>query len=161
LSGIKRSLFDGGIRAPTIAWWPGRIAAASESDHVGYFGDWMATAAELAGTSAPEGCDSISFAPVLLGKPGEQQQHEFLYWEFHEGGFKQAALYQGRWKGIRSGAPDAPVELYDEQNDIGEKTDVAAEYPEIAAKIGAYLASARNDSPDWKPVWQTPKKAKR
>ncbi|HUY93215.1 MAG TPA: arylsulfatase [Pirellulales bacterium] len=158
LSGIKRSLLDGGIRAPTIAWWPGRVAAGSESDHVGYFGDWMATAAELAGTSVLDGCDSISFVPTLLGKPGEQQQHEFLYWEFHERGFKQAALYQGRWKGIRSGAPDAPIALYDQETDIAEKQDVAAEHPEIAAKIGAYLASARSDSPDWRPQWQAAKK---
>ena len=63
----------------------------------------------------PDGCDSISFVPTLLGQPREQRQHEFLYWEFHEGGFKQAALYQGRWKGIRSGGPDAPVVLYDLQ----------------------------------------------
>ena len=158
LSGIKRSLTDGGIRVPFIAWWPGRVAAGSESDHVGYFGDFMATAAELAGASVPPACDSISFAPTLLGQPGEQQQHEFLYWEFHEGGFKQAALYEGRWKGIRSGAPDAPVALYDQQTDIAEKQDVAAEHPEIAAKIGAYLASARSDSPDWQPKWQVPKK---
>lgn len=161
LRGIKRSLHDGGIRVPTIAWRPGHVAAGVVSDHVAYFGDWMATAAELAGVKTPDGCDSISFVPTLAGKPAQQQEHEFLYWEFHERGFKQAALYQGRWKGIRSGAPDAPVELYDEQNDIGEKTDVAAEYPEIAAKIGAYLASARSDSPDWKPAWKAPKKAKR
>lgn len=158
LSGIKRSLTDGGIRVPFIAWQPGRVVAGSESDHVGYFGDWMATAAELAGASVPPGCDSLSFAPTLSGQPGEQKQHEFLYWEFHEGGFKQAALYQGRWKGIRSGAPDAPVALYDQQNDLAETKDVAAEHPEIAAKIGAYLASARSDSPDWRPQWQAPKK---
>lgn len=158
LSGIKRSLTDGGIRVPFIAWQPGRVVAGSESDHVGYFGDWMATAAELAGASVPPGCDSLSFAPTLSGQPGEQKQHEFLYWEFHEGGFKQAALYQGRWKGIRSGAPDAPVALYDQQNDLAETKDVAAEHPEIAAKIGAYLASARSDSPDWRPQWRAPKK---
>ncbi len=159
LQGIKRSLHDGGIRVPTIAWRPGHVAAGVESDHVGYFGDWMATAADLAGARTPEGCDSISFAPTLAGKSADQQEHEFLYWEFHERGFTQAALYQGRWKGIRSGAPDAPVELYDVQHDIGEKTNVAREHPEIAAKIGAYLASARSDAPDWKPAWQAPKKA--
>jgi arylsulfatase A-like enzyme len=161
LSGYKRSLTDGGIRVPLVAWQPGRIAPGSVSDHVGYFGDWMATAAELAGTSAPAGCDSISFAPTLFGKPAEQKQHEFLCWEFHEGGFKQAALYRGRWKGIRSGAPDAPVKLYDQQTDIAEQIDVAAQHPDIAAKIGDYLASARSDSPDWRPAWQVPKKTKR
>ncbi len=161
LTGIKRSLHDGGIRVPMIAWRPGHVAAGAVSDHVAYFGDWMATAAELAGAKAPPGCDSISFVPTLDGKLAEQQQHEFLYWEFHEGGFKQAALYQGRWKGIRSGASDAPIALYDLQTDIGEKTDIAAEHPDIAAKIGAYLAGARSDSPDWQPKWQAAKPARR
>ncbi len=157
-TGMKRSLTDGGIRVPAIAWWPGRIAAGGESDHVAYFGDWMATAAELAGAKMPAGCDSISFVPTLLGKPTDQQQHEFLYWEFHEGGFKQAALFQGRWKGIRSGSPDAPVVLYDQQTDVAEQTDVAAQYPEIATKIGEYLTSARSASADWEPVWESRRK---
>lgn len=160
LSGIKRSLTDGGIRVPVIAWWPEHIAPGSVSDHVGYFGDWMATAAQLAGATVPAGCDSISFAPTLLGQSAAQPQHEFLYWEFHEGGFKQAALYAGRWKGIRSGEPGAPIVLYDQQADIAEKTNVAAQHPEIAAKIGAYLSQARSDSSDWTPKWQAPPPAK-
>jgi arylsulfatase A-like enzyme len=149
LSGIKRSLQDGGIRVPMIAWWPGTVAAGKESGHVAYFGDWMATAADLASAKLPPGLDSISFAPTLRGRAAEQQQHEFLYWEFHERGFSQAALYQGRWKGIRERTPDAPLALYDLQNDIAEKIDVAARNPEIVARIKAYLKTARSDSPDW------------
>jgi len=152
-TGIKRSLTDGGIRVPFIAWWPGKIAADTKSDFVGYFGDWMATAAELAETQTPAGCDSLSIVPTLLGKPKDQKQHEFLYWEFHEGGFKQATLYQGRWKGIRSGGPEAPVVLFDLKNDVGEKTNVAAEHPEIAATIGKYLLTARSSSANWEPKW--------
>src|SRR6185503_7268186 len=78
LSGIKRSLKDGGIRVPTIAWWPGTIEAGSESAHVAYFGDWLATAAELAGATAPADCDSISFVPTLRGERDKQRNHEFL-----------------------------------------------------------------------------------
>jgi len=152
-SGIKRSLTDGGIRVPMIAWWPGTIAPGSETDHVGYFGDWMATAAELAGTSFPEDCDSISLVPTLVGKSEQQQQHEFLYWEFHEGGFQQAALYQGRWKGIRRGSLAAPILLYDQQNDVAERNDVAAFHPAIATKIRDYLDQARKGSTDWEPKW--------
>lgn len=157
LTGIKRSLNDGGIRVPCIAWWPGRIAAGGVSDHVGYFGDWMATASELSGGKMPSGCDSISFIPTLFGKPKEQREHEFLYWEFHEGGFKQAALYQGRWKGIRTGGPDAPITLYDQETDIAEKTNVAGQHPEIVSRISDYLKNARSDSPDWPANWRTPK----
>ena len=157
LSGIKRSLTDGGIRVPMIAWWPGTIEPGTESDHVAYFGDWMATAAELAGAEVPDGCNSISFVPTLLGHDSKQREHEFLYWEFHERGFKQAALYKGRWKGIRSGSRDAPIVLYDLKNDIGEKTNVAAEHPEIAEKISEYLTTARAPLPEWEPKWAAAK----
>jgi arylsulfatase A-like enzyme len=157
LSGIKRSLTDGGIRVPAIAWWPAKIRAGGESNHVAYFGDWMATAAELTDTKVPENCDSISFVPTLLGEPRVQQQHEVLYWEFHEGGFKQAALFQGRWKGIRSGSANAAVALFDQQADVGEKIDVAAQHPDIAAKIDSFLRQARSPSADWEPKWQSAK----
>lgn len=146
-SGIKRSLTDGGIRVPCIATWPGKIAAGSESEHVAYFGDWMATACELSGAKLPADRDSLSFAPVLLGKPAKS--HEFLYWEFHEGGFHQAALCQGRWKGIRRKSLTAPLAVYDLQNDIAEQNDVSASQPEITIKIDTYLKTARSDSTDW------------
>ena len=144
LRGIKRSLYDGGIRVPFIAWWPKTIPAGKESAHVGYFGDWFATAAELAGAKAPGGLDSMSFAPTLLGE-GRQQKHEFLYWEFHENGFKQAALWQGRWKGIRENG----FALYDLQTDAGETNNVAAAQPEIGKRIQEYLATARSESEHW------------
>jgi arylsulfatase A-like enzyme len=150
-SGIKRSLTDGGIRVPCIAWWPGKVKAGSESPHVAYFGDWFATAAEFAGAKTPAGLDSISFAPTLLGKSREQKPHEFIYWEFHERGFHQAALYQGRWKGIRQRSLTAPLALYDLKSDVAEKTNVASRHPDIVAKIDAYLKTARLESPDWMP----------
>ncbi|HYF36801.1 MAG TPA: arylsulfatase [Prosthecobacter sp.] len=158
-TGIKRSLTDGGIRVPFIARWPGTVQAGTESAHVGYFGDWMATAAELAGAELPADRDSISLVPVLTGKAERQKKHEFLYWEFHEGGFKQAALYQGRWKGIRSGGPNAPVQLFDQQTDVAELKNVAAEHPDITAKISDYLKTARTPLPEWEPRWQSEKKA--
>ena len=157
-SGIKRSLTDGGIRVPLIAWWPGKVKPGV-SDHPGYFPDWFATAAELADAKAPSNLDGLSLVPTLTGE-GEQKEHEFLYWEFHEGGFKQAALYQGRWKGIRSGGPDAVVQLFDQENDVAEVTDVADKHPEIAEKIGAYLKTARTPSAEWEPKWEAKGKKK-
>jgi arylsulfatase A-like enzyme len=153
LSGIKRSLTDGGIRVPAIAWWPGHIAPHRVSNRVAYFGDFMATASELAHAEMPAGCDSISFLPTLLGKEKERRDREFLYWEFHERGFKQAALYRGRWKGIRSDGPNSPVVLYVLKTDLAEQRYVAAEHPEIAALIGKYLSTARTASPQWEPRW--------
>jgi arylsulfatase A-like enzyme len=149
-SGIKRSLTDGGIRVPTIAWWPGTVTAGSESGFAGSFADVMATAAELAGTSPPDRTDSLSIVPELTGHSDQQPQHEFLYWEFHEGGFRQACLYKSRWKGIRR--LGEPVQLFDTETDVAEQTDVAAEHPDITHTVTAYLETARWPNPDWEPT---------
>lgn len=150
-TGIKRSLTDGGIRIPFIAWWPGKVPAGTATDHVGSFADWWPTAAELGRASVQTEVDGVSIVPTLLGK--QQPTPEFLYWEFDEGGFSQAALYQGRWKGIRRGGPDQTVLLYDTKNDIAEKNDVSSDYPDIARKIGDYLKIARTDAANWVPHW--------
>ena len=157
-SGIKRALTDGGIRVPCLAWWPGKIKAGTVSDHVAYFGDWMATASELSDANPPAGLDSISFVPTLLGDLEKQKSHEFLYWEFHENGFNQAALYLGRWKGIRQGAADAPIRLYDLEQDPAEQTDVSMTNQDIAQKVTAYFSTARTPSADWEPRWEAVKK---
>ena len=149
LRGKKRDLTDGGIRVPAIVRWPTKVAAKTKSDHVSYFGDWFATACDLAGTEIPQGLDSISFKPTLLGKAADQKKHEFLFWEFHEKGYDQAALYQGRWKGIRLGSVDKPIALYDLESDINEAHDIAVKNPEIVAKIDAYLKTARSEAADW------------
>lgn len=143
-TGIKRSLTDGGIRAPFIAWQPGTVKTGV-SDRAAYFGDFMATAAEISGAKPPAESDSISLVPTLSGN-STQKDHEFLYWEFHERGFTQAALYQQRWKGIRTAKKFV---LYDQQNDVAEKTDVSAANPEITEKILGYLKTARTPSADW------------
>lgn len=149
LKGIKRSLTDGGIRVPMIAWWPGTIRSNQVSTHVGYSGDWFATAAELAQAAVPDNLDSVSFVPELIGNSDAQQEHEYLYWEFHERGFSQAVLYQGRWKGIRERSPDAVVQLFDLDNDIGEQHDVSEQHPELTTLLDNWLKSARSDSTDW------------
>ena len=149
LRGIKRSLTDGGIRVPFLARWPGRIKAGVVSDHVGYFGDMMATWTELAGVPTPAGTDSLSLVPTLLGRPG-QRKHEFLYWEFYEQGVSQAVLLDGRWKAMRLRTPTAPIELYDLASDLAEKPDVAAQHPDLVARAAGLFTSARRDNEHWK-----------
>jgi len=153
-SGIKRSLTEGGIRVPFIARWPRRIAAGSTTGHAGYFGDLMATFAELAGARPPEALDSLSLVPTLVGR-GIQAKHEYLYWEFYEGGFSQAVLLEGRWKGIRLKSPAAPVQLYDLAGDPGERVDVAASQPKLVERITAIMRAAHVDNDYWK--WPVPR----
>jgi arylsulfatase A-like enzyme len=149
LRGYKRELTDGGIRVPFIAWWPGTVKAGKVSEHVGYFGDFMATGAELGRATAPTNLDSISFAPALLGRTRDQGRHEFLYFEFHEGGFSQAVILDGRWKGIRTNGSNGSLQLYDLKNDLGETRNIAMHESAIVEKIEAFLRTARSESTDW------------
>ena len=125
LRGIKRDLYEGGIRVPMIARWTGTIPAGRVSDHVWAHWDMLPTLAELAGAKAPAGLDGLSMARALRGEP--QPTHDFMYWEFHERGFQQA-VRMGHWKAVRL-KKDAPLELYDLPDDPHEQQNVAAGNP--------------------------------
>ena len=125
------------------------IRPGSVSTHVGYFGDLMATFAEVAGAKPRPNLDSISLVPTLLGRTG-QRRHEFLYWEFYEDGVSQAVLLEDRWKGIRLKNPRAPLQLYDLANDLGETTDVAAKEPNVAERLVRIMREAHVDNEQWK-----------
>ena len=148
LRGIKRDLYEGGIRVPFIARWPGKIAPGTTAAQVGHFSDVLPTLAEVSGATPPAGIDGISLAPTLLGHPEQQAKRESLYWEFHEGATEQAVLLDGHWKGVRL-KPGAALELYDLATDRAETTDLAPAQPEIVARIEAILRTARTESPDW------------
>lgn len=150
LRGIKRDLTDGGIRVPMIVRWPGKIEADTISHEAWSFQDILPTAAELASTASPEGIDGVSMVPTLLGSQiagHEQAEHEYLYWEFHERGFKQA-VRMGPWKGIRN-KPGRPIELYHVVTDLAEENDVAKNHPELVAEIETIFETARTPSPHW------------
>jgi arylsulfatase A-like enzyme len=153
LRGIKRDVYDGGFREPFIARWPGHVQPGDTRQVIAFW-DFLPTAAELAGAAPPKTTDGLSFVPTLLGRPEQQKQHDFLYWEFHERGFEQAVLMRdGNWKGVRHSLTQ-PLELYNLNTDIGEKTNVAAAHPDIVAKITQFLATARTDSEEF-PVRDT------
>jgi arylsulfatase A len=145
LRGIKRDLYEGGIRVPLIARWTGTIPAGRESPHVWAHWDMFPTLAALAGARIPPGLDGMSMARALHGEA--QPARDFLYWEFHERGFQQA-VRMGRWKGVRP-RKDGPLELYDLDADAGEQRDVAAAQPEVVARIEEYLRTVRTDSSLW------------
>jgi len=151
LRGYKRALYEGGIRVPLIARWPGRIEAGSGTNLVSAFWDFLPTCCDLVGIAPPEGVDGLSMLPTLLGKPGRQRKHRFLYWEFHEQGKKQA-VRMGHWKGVRLNVaknPDGPIELYDLRTDLGETMDVAQDFPEIVEQIAGIMRTARAPSEHW------------
>jgi arylsulfatase A-like enzyme len=147
LRGKKRDLYEGGIRVPMIAAWPGQIKPGTFSRQVWAFWDFMPTAAELAGTPAPKDIDGISIVPTLLGQ--EQPQHEYLYWEFHEGPQSKQAIRMGDWKAVRFGGPGRPIELYDLKTDAGEKVNNAGSHADIVAKAETILNTARSENPTW------------
>ncbi|MEM7146265.1 MAG: arylsulfatase [Verrucomicrobiota bacterium] len=148
LRGMKRDLYDGGIRVPTIAYWPGTIAPGSQSDHIAYFGDLLATAADITGAPVPEETQSISFLPTLKGDADAQENHDYLYWESYERGGKQAVRF-GKWKAVRQPMMTGEVELYDLAADLGEGTNLADQYPEVVAKAEGFMKEAHVTSPDW------------
>jgi len=148
LRGLKRDLYEGGIRVPMIAWWPGKVAAGSVTEHVSAFWDFLPTCAELAGVESVAGVDGLSMAPTLLGEVERQAEHEYLYWEFYEQGGKQA-LRWGDWKGVRLDVRrdrEGPIELYDLSEDLGESNDVASQHPRVVKRIEQMMREARTKS---------------
>lgn len=146
LRGGKRDLYEGGIRTPLIAWWPGQIAAGKVTNHVSAFWDFTPTVCELACVEAPDRVDGISYLPTLLSS-GEQPKHKHLYWEFHERGGAQA-IRKGDWKGVRLNVFDQTeegFELYDLRNDPSEKNDLAAQRPELVTELMRDIMDSRDD----------------
>jgi len=144
LRGNKRLLYEGGIRAPFIARWPGRIQPGATSDLLTTFMDFLPTAADLAGVPAPQGIDGISILPTLLGQK-QTASHEFLYFELYEGGFQQS-VRMGDWKGYRTGTK-APMELYNLKTDPVEAKNLAAEQPDVVKQIEAIMTAEHTPSP--------------
>ncbi len=147
LRGFKRALYEGGIRVPMIVRFPHKIAAGTEGSQVWAFWDVLPTLAELAGAPVPAGLDGISMVPALLGEKTSgraQENHEYLYWEFHERGSSQAVRL-GHWKAVRH-QPGTPLELFDLASDLGEQHDVASEHPDILSKVEAILVQAHVDA---------------
>lgn len=141
--GIKRDLYEGGIRMPMLVRFPGHTPAGGTTDRMVAFWDMLPTFAELAGVPVPVPTDGLSFAPTLQGK-GHVRRHRALYWEFHEGGGKQA-IRQGRWKAVRLNADhpgQASFELYDLSKDVHEDHNVADRHPAVARRMRRMLDAA-------------------
>jgi len=150
LRGIKRHMYDGGVRSPMFAYWPGTVAAGTVNDHISSFWDMMPTLSELTGEAFKGETDGISMLPTLLGKDDEQKQHKYLYWELYESNKPNCAIRFGKWKGVvldrRKGLN---IELYDITADQGEGKNLASQYPEVVDEIRKMMLEAHIKSPYW------------
>ncbi|WP_432798963.1 arylsulfatase [Poriferisphaera sp. WC338] len=165
LRGIKRDVFEGGVRVPMIAWWPGRVKVGV-TDHVSGFQDLMPTLCELVGADVPKGSDGISMLPTLIGKKGTQTKHDYLYWEFINmgkgAGGRQGVLFvDENVKAVRFGLHD-DVRLYDLENDLGEARDISDQDSPLAERLGHYMDEVRSESVLWpremlEKGWRKPK----
>lgn len=140
LRGLKMDVFEGGIREPFIARWPGKIPAGTTSDLISVQYDLMATLAELTGQHAAH-TDGISFLPELLGKKEQQQKHDYLYFEYPEKG-GQLAIRMGDWKAVKLDLrkqPDNKWMVFNLKTDPAETVDVAAQHPELIRQFDAIV----------------------
>jgi len=141
LRGLKTMLYEGGIRVPMIARWPGKIKPGSKTDHVSAFWDVLPTITEIVGCGTPPDIDGISFLPTLLGNQDAQKKHEYLYWEYSG----KQAVRMGGWKAYRPGVEEK-IELYDLSKDVGEEYNLASTQPAVVAQIEKILQNARTES---------------
>lgn len=141
LHGLKTMLYEGGIRVPAVARWPGRIKPGRVSDHVSAFWDWLPTFAELLGVRSIGNTDGISLLPTLLGNPEKQKAHDYLYWEYSG----KQAVRRGEWKAYRKSV-DSPIELYNLKDDIAEQNDMAGQRPDIVREMADIMVAARIES---------------
>jgi len=154
LRGIKRDLYEGGVRVPFIVRAPGRVPAGRTSDHVWGMWDLLPTLAALAGAAAPRDVDGLSMVRALDGRAAPPR-HEWIYWEFYEQGSAQA-VRMGRWKAVRRPMLTGPIELYDLDADLGERRDVAAAHPDVVARAAGVMREAHHPSDLWTPVGSPP-----
>ncbi len=148
LRGIKRDLYEGGIRVPLIVRWPGRVPPGTICDLPTDFADFSPTAAEIARLERPADVDGVSIFPSLLGEPQRQIQRSHLYWEFYERGGARA-LRQGKWKAVRQ-PWHADVELYNLELDPGEKNDLAGQHPALVDRFRELMEDSHESDENWR-----------
>jgi arylsulfatase A-like enzyme len=140
---MKGDIRDGAFHVPASARWPEHIQPGQESDHIWAMWDFMPTVAELIGVNPPENTDGISILPTLLGEPGKQEKHDFLYWEFKE----EQAVRIANWYGYKNGQGE--LEIYDLEKNPEQDQDLASEFPDIAKKLDEIMKKEHTPGDVW------------
>ena len=156
LRGGKGSVWEGGMRVPTVAWWPGKVPADTETFQITSMMDILPTFAQLAGADIPTDrkIDGGDLWPLLSGKEGAMSPHQsFLYFR----GLQLQAVRDGDWKlHLKSG------ELYNLRDDISESKNVAAQHAKVVSKLQDIAAANEADlgnqklGPGCRPLGQHP-----
>ncbi len=147
LRGYKRELYEGGLRQAAIARWPGQIPADKVRDEPWAFWDFLPTAAEIAGAKIPADCKTDGLSLLSFLKGGAAPQCPYFYWELHEGPSLQAARWAD-WKAVRNG-PSRPIQIFDLKTDAGEKSNLAAQHPELVQRATEIFKEAHTPDPNW------------
>lgn len=142
-AGMKGDIRDGAFHVPAIARWPAQITPGQESDLIWAMWDFLPTAADIVGASAPEGMDGISIFPTLLGAPEKQEIHDFLYWEYKA----EQAVRMSNWYGYKN--KKGVLEIYDLEKNPQQDIDLSAQYPDIAKRIGEIMNQEHTPSDVW------------
>jgi len=145
LRGHKRDMHEAGIRAPLIARWKNTIQPGQTSNHISSFQDLMPTISQLLEQPSPQQCDGISFLPTLMGNNADQENHEYLYWEFCKG--KQQKIFsqavrKGQWKAYRQAGK--AMQLFDLDVDPSEKNNLAEQNSEMVKQMNAFMHTAHS-----------------
>jgi arylsulfatase A-like enzyme len=153
LKGIKRDMYEGGIRVPFVAWWPGVIEAGRRSDHLAAHWDLMATACDMGGVQPPKATDGISYLPLLKGELQQQKQHEYLYFELHRP--TRRAVRQGDWVCLQKNTTAIDpnenwTELYNLKDDLAQEVNLSTKFPERTKAMKELLRKAHRPNPLFK-----------
>lgn len=154
--GGKRDLYEGGIRVPFVAWWPGTIKGGERQDHISAFDDFLPTVCDLIGISPTDEITGISYLPTLIGEPEKQEQREYIYWEFNEREGPIQAIRKGDWKAVKF--LKKPMELYHLPADPGEASNIAGSHPQIVENMDALFREVRTESAEFTLVKRSPSK---
>jgi arylsulfatase A-like enzyme len=147
LRGVKRELYEGGIRVPMIVRWPGRTPVGHTSHEIWTHWDILPTLAEIVGQPLTHPIDGHSVSEAWKG--GAAPSHPYLYWDYgHTRGQYHQAVRIGDWKAVRRGA-DQAIELYDLRGDLAESQDIASQHPEIVQRMAETMATAVQPTPDY------------